>query len=213
MSELLRDLPSSSHPDSYSSFTDLETSLVEGNGEGSHKPESPNKGAKTPNPETHSPSRKDLGKACLALKQRRRSGRKSMKRWQGKIRSKIIKSKVQATPQTLAKLQPAPWAVWGMELQRAAQEINLAFRLVAANGLVQARDWQPVMGPGIRPVDPHPLTPYAERLIKRFRRFAALLSPNDLSFVIDVVVQGENPASEAMSNRLQSCLEQYATGK
>lgn len=143
------------------------------------------------------PESNKLGEIFPARRPRnRRRGRKSL-------------DKIQATPQTLAKLRPAPWATWGIELQRAAQEINLAFRLITAGGLAQARDWQQPMGAGVSPIDPRQLTPYAERLIKRFRRLADLLPPADLSFVIDVVVQGEQPVNETAAKRLQGCLELY----
>ncbi len=142
------------------------------------------------------PESNKLGENFPARRRNRRRGRKSL-------------DKIQATPQTLAKLHPAPWAEWGIELQRAAQEINLAFRLITAGGLVQARDWQLPMGAGVSPIDPRQLTPYAERLIKRFRHLADLLPPADLSFVIDVVVQGEQPVNETAAKRLQGCLELY----
>lgn len=142
------------------------------------------------------PESNKLGENFPARRRNRRRGRKSL-------------DKIQATPQTLAKLRPAPWAEWGIELQRAAQEINSAFRLITAGGLVQARDWQLPMGAGVSPIDPRQLTPYAERLIKRFRRLADLLPPGDLSFVIDVVVQGEQPVNETAAKRLQGCLELY----
>ena len=123
-----------------------------------------------------------------------------------KITKRRRKPPMQATPQTLAKLQPAPWANWPLPLQMAAQHINAAFRLIAANGLVHARDWEMPMSSGLLMTTQN-LSPAAERLLRRYRRWAGQIERTDFNLIIDVVVHGEQPATAKDVDRLRKGLE------
>ena len=118
------------------------------------------------------------------------------------------KPAIQATPQTMAKLRPAPWANWPVCLQIAAQHINAAFRLIAASGLVHAGDWEMPKSSGLMMTTEN-LSPAAERLLGRYRRWVGQIERGDFNVIIDVVVHGEQPLNGVDADRLRKGLEMW----
>jgi len=109
------------------------------------------------------------------------------------------------TPETRAKLRPAPWAKWpdAHRYARAAQEIGIAFSIITTGLFAKAFEIGKVTG------RINGESGYQEAAILRYSAWRAQLRPSRyLGVVIDLVVDGR-PANASLEAILRDCLDLY----